>query len=131
MSSLAIIVIIIIIIGLYLIIQEIIKISNNINKNSLLIKKLNSQLKDSPKVEQISVYNECSDPNLGPSPSGPRPIIVQQNYPATFEEEYIDPILVSDVFEDMFSEPSPWIGSIRTYDRRKQEGINRYFINQN
>jgi hypothetical protein len=56
--------------------------------------------------------------------------VIYRYIPRTFEEEQLDPIPVSDVFETMFSQPSPWVGSIRTYDRRKQEKVNQYFINQ-
>ena len=59
-----------------------------------------------------------------------KPKIIYRYIPRTFEEEQEDPIAVSDVFETMFSQPSPWVGSIRIYDRRKQEKINRYFVSQ-
>lgn len=50
--------------------------------------------------------------------------------PRTFEEEQLDPIYVSEIFETMFSQPSPWILSVRNYDAMKQEKINQYFVNQ-
>ena len=50
--------------------------------------------------------------------------------PSTFDEMQEDPIPVSDVFETLFSQPSPWIASVRTYDRKKQERINNYFVSQ-
>ncbi len=50
--------------------------------------------------------------------------------PRTFEEEQNDPIYVSDIFGTMFSQPSPWILSVREYDQRKQEQINAYFVSQ-
>ena len=56
--------------------------------------------------------------------------VIYRYIPKTFEEEQLDPIPVSDIFETMFSQPSPWVGSIRTYDRRKQEKINQYFVSQ-
>ena len=56
--------------------------------------------------------------------------VIYRYIPRTFEEEQIDPIPISDIFETMFSRPSPWVGSIRTYDRRKQEKINKYFVSQ-
>lgn len=37
---------------------------------------------------------------------------------------------VSDVFEALFGEVSPWVHSIRTYDVRKQDRINKYFVSQ-
>ena len=58
------------------------------------------------------------------------PTIIYRYIPRTFEEEQIDPIPVSDVFETMFSQPSPWVGSLQSYDRRKQEKINKYFVSQ-
>jgi hypothetical protein len=56
--------------------------------------------------------------------------IIYRFIPKTFEEEQMYPVYPSDIFETMFSQPSPWIMSIREYDRRKQENINQYFINQ-
>lgn len=50
--------------------------------------------------------------------------------PRTFEEEQKDPVYVSEIFETMFSQPSPWILSVREYDQRKQEKINQYFVSQ-
>lgn len=50
--------------------------------------------------------------------------------PRSFEEEQNDPVYVSEIFETMFSQPSPWILSVREYDQRKQEKINQYFVNQ-
>ena len=58
------------------------------------------------------------------------PKVIYRYIPRTFEEEQEDPVPVSDIFETMFSQPSPWVGSIRTYDRRKQENINKYFVSQ-
>lgn len=59
-----------------------------------------------------------------------KPQIIYRYIPRTFEEEQLDPIYISDIFETMFSQPSPWVGSIRTYDKRKQERINQYFVSQ-
>lgn len=58
------------------------------------------------------------------------PRVIYRYIPRTFEEEQKNPILVSDIFETMFSQPSPWLQSIRTYDVRKQEKINKYFVSQ-
>lgn len=59
-----------------------------------------------------------------------KPKVIYRYIPRTFEEEQLDPIAVSDVFETMFSQPSPWVTSIRNYDQRKQERINNYFVSQ-
>lgn len=58
------------------------------------------------------------------------PEVIYRYIPRGFEEEQLDPVYVTDIFETMFSQPSPWVGSIRTYDERKQERINQYFVNQ-
>lgn len=58
------------------------------------------------------------------------PKIIYRYIPRTFEEEQLDPVYVTDIFETLFSQPSPWVGAVRTYDRRKQEKINQYFISQ-
>ena len=56
--------------------------------------------------------------------------VIYRYIPRTFEEEQRDPPLVSDIFETMFSQPDPWVTSMRYYDVRKQENVNRYFITQ-
>ena len=58
------------------------------------------------------------------------PRVIYKYIPRTFEEEQQDPVPVSDIFETMFSQPSPWVNSIKTYDIKKQENINAYFISQ-
>ena len=60
----------------------------------------------------------------------PAPIVEYKYIPRTFEEEMEQPVYVSQIFETMFSQPSPWLLSIRNYDRRKQEAVNAYFISQ-
>ena len=60
----------------------------------------------------------------------PLPLVEYRYIPRTFEEEAISPVYPSDVFESMFSQPSPWLLSIRNYDRRKQEAVNQFFISQ-
>jgi hypothetical protein len=58
------------------------------------------------------------------------PESIYRYIPRTFEEEQADPVTVSEIFETMFSQSSPWLGSIKTYDTRKQESINKYFVSQ-
>jgi len=50
--------------------------------------------------------------------------------PRTFKEEQENPADVYDIFESMFSQPSPWVGTFGAYDERKAEEINKYFISQ-
>jgi len=59
-----------------------------------------------------------------------KPNIVYRFIPKTFEEEQLYPVYPSEIFETLFSQPSPWIVTTREYDRRKQEDINKYFITQ-
>jgi len=56
--------------------------------------------------------------------------IIYRFVPKTLEDEQLYPVYPSDIFENMFSQPSPWIFTTREYDRRKQERINKYFITQ-
>jgi hypothetical protein len=58
------------------------------------------------------------------------PRVIYKYIPRTFDEEQADPVPVSDIFKTMFSQPSPWVNSIRTYDIKKQENINTYFVSQ-
>lgn len=50
--------------------------------------------------------------------------------PRTFKEEQEQPIPVSEIFESMFEQSSPWIQSIKDYDEKKQIQTNDYFISQ-
>lgn len=58
------------------------------------------------------------------------PKIIYRYIPRTFAEEQMEPVYPSEIFETMFSQPSPWLLSIRNYDQRKQEQINQYFVSQ-
>lgn len=60
----------------------------------------------------------------------PKEKVIYKYVPRTFEEEQNEPVYVSDIFEAMFSQPSPWIGSINDIDTRKRESINKFFISQ-
>jgi hypothetical protein len=58
------------------------------------------------------------------------PEIIYRYIPRTFEDEQLNPVFVTDIFETMFSQPSPWADSVAKYDSRKQEKINQYFVSQ-
>ncbi len=60
----------------------------------------------------------------------PKQQIIYRYIPRTFDEEQEDPAYVSDIFKVMFSQQSPWVYSVSNIDRRKQEEINKFFINQ-
>lgn len=70
-------------------------------------------------VELVKTYNKA-----------PKTRVEYRYIPRTYEEEITEPVFVSEVFDTMFSQPSPWILSVREYDQRKQENINKYFISQ-
>jgi len=56
--------------------------------------------------------------------------IIYRYLPRTFEEEQDEPVYVSDIFNTMFTQDSPWVKSINSYDARKAEAVNKYFISQ-
>ena len=60
----------------------------------------------------------------------PKERIVYKYIPRSFENEQNNEVSVTDIFNVMFSQPSPWIASINDVDFRKQEEINRYFLSQ-
>ena len=63
-------------------------------------------------------------------PFCPLPIPEYRYIPRSFEEEQKSEIYPSEVFETMFSQPSPWLLSIRNFDRKKQWMVNTYFVSQ-
>lgn len=50
--------------------------------------------------------------------------------PRSLNQELDSPVHVTDVFRDMFYEPSPWLKSTDSYRIRKREDINQFFITQ-
>jgi hypothetical protein len=60
----------------------------------------------------------------------PKQEIIYRYIPRTFEEEQNSPVLPSEIFKTLFSQQSPWIGSINELDTRNMEAINKYFISQ-
>jgi hypothetical protein len=56
--------------------------------------------------------------------------IVYRYIPRIPADEMNDNIFPSDVFETMFSQPTPWLVSINDLDARKNEELNRYFVSQ-
>lgn len=72
-------------------------------------------------IESIKVYMGHNKPKTR---------IEYRYIPRTYEDEMSEPIFVSEIFDTMFSQPSPWLLSVREYDQRKQENINKYFISQ-
>ena len=56
--------------------------------------------------------------------------IIYRYIPRSFEEEQEEPVSVSDIFKSMFVNEDPWVKSTTSYDVRKTEEINKYFISQ-
>lgn len=56
--------------------------------------------------------------------------IIYRYIPRSFNEHYDNPVAVTDIFQKMFVNPSPWVDGINTYDRRGQEKLNDFFITQ-
>lgn len=60
----------------------------------------------------------------------PETRVIYKYMPRSFEEDQNNQPLVSDLFKSMFTDQTPWINSVMTYDRRKQESVNKYYISQ-
>lgn len=60
----------------------------------------------------------------------PESKITYRYIPRTFEEEQTEPVFVSEIFEKMFLEQSPWVKSINSLDAKKNEQLNKYFVSQ-
>lgn len=60
------------------------------------------------------------------------PARIEYRYvPRTFQEEQENPIRVSQLFNNMFQEPSPWIGGFSLSGNPTKNAItNKYFISQ-
>lgn len=61
----------------------------------------------------------------------PPPIIEYRYIPRTFKEEQNNPTRVSEIFSQMFQEPTPWIAGMKMDgNTSRNNNINRYFITQ-
>ena len=61
----------------------------------------------------------------------PPPTVEYRYVPRTFKEEQENPVQVSQLFQEMFDEPSPWVAGFKLSGRySKDTPINRYFISQ-
>lgn len=56
--------------------------------------------------------------------------VIYKYIPRTFEDEQVSPVNVSDVFQTMFSQASPWVANITDTQKRQAEEINKYFVSQ-
>lgn len=64
--------------------------------------------------------------NIPPS----KPQIIYRYMPKSLEDEQKERPFVSEIFNTMFTQQSPWINSIMDYDRRKQESVNKFYVSQ-
>lgn len=60
----------------------------------------------------------------------PKTQVIYKYIPRTFEEEQNSPVLPSQIFNAMFTQPSPWVASLHSYNDRKQGEVNKYFVSQ-
>ena len=58
----------------------------------------------------------------------PKGAVEYRFVPRTFQEDQDYPSRPTDIFQAMFTEPSPWIRDISSTPRRSD--LNRYFISQ-
>ena len=56
--------------------------------------------------------------------------VVYRYIPRTPAQELSEEIFPSDIFQTMFTQPSPWINSVNDLDARKSAEINKYFVSQ-
>ncbi len=56
--------------------------------------------------------------------------IIYKYLPRNFNDDQNNEPSVTEIFDAMFTQPSPWIASINDIDHRKQEEVNKYFISQ-
>lgn len=60
----------------------------------------------------------------------PEQKVIYRYIPRTFEEDQEEPVYVSDIFNKMFTQPSPWVGSVNEIDYEKVKEINQFFVSQ-
>ena len=61
----------------------------------------------------------------------PPPVIEYRYIPRTFEQQQDNPVKISQVFNKMFEEPTPWLAGFKLAgNETKNSSINKYFISQ-
>jgi len=56
--------------------------------------------------------------------------VIYRYVPRTPYDELQSELFPSDIFETMFTQPSPWINSMNDLDARRSKAVNQYFISQ-
>ena len=49
----------------------------------------------------------------------PKKEIIYKYIPRSFNDEQEDPLMISEIFDSMFKEPSPWLASIGSKNQRE------------
>jgi len=62
--------------------------------------------------------------------SQPREKIIYRYVPRVPHDELQVEIFPTDIFDSMFSQPSPWINTFNDLDARQSKLTNKYFISQ-
>lgn len=61
----------------------------------------------------------------------PPPQIEYRYVPRTFDEDQDNPVRVSEVFDKMFREPTPWVAGLKLSGKKSNAStLNRYYITQ-
>jgi hypothetical protein len=60
----------------------------------------------------------------------PPPTVEYRYIPRTFQEDQDNPVKISELFNTMFVEPSPWLHGMTLSSGVKNAELNRYFISQ-
>ena len=73
----------------------------------------------------LDLYNRLIAKNQVPSEK-----IIYRYVPRVPYDELQTEIFPSDIFDSMFSQPTPWINTFNDLDARQSKLINKYFISQ-
>jgi len=60
----------------------------------------------------------------------PPPTVEYRYIPRTFEEDQANPVKISELYNAMFVEPTPWVYSMTLGSGVKNSELNRYYVSQ-
>jgi hypothetical protein len=64
------------------------------------------------------------------SKNEPKTKIIYRYMPRNPQDELALPVFPSDIFETMFTQPTPWITSQNYLDKKRTKNLNKNFISQ-
>ena len=64
------------------------------------------------------------------SQSQPKTKVIYRYMPRSPQDELALPVFPSDIFETMFTQPTPWIASQNYLNKKRTEQLNKNFISQ-